>query len=48
MSIMRVNCNEMIVGAQKDQDFVEQFKPDAEIIYWVKVKETKRSLPSDT
>jgi len=45
LSIMRVNCNEMIVGAYKDQDFIEQFKPDAEIIDWV--KETKRSLPSD-
>jgi len=45
LSIMRVNCNEMILGAYKDQDFIEQFKPDLEIIDWV--NETKRSLPSD-
>ncbi|HNR78947.1 MAG TPA: ArsR family transcriptional regulator, partial [Mesotoga infera] len=45
LSLIRLNCNEMIMGSYADQEFVNWFKPDAEITDWV--KETGKRLPPD-
>lgn len=45
LSLMRVNCNEMIIEAYKEQDFKDQFVPDPELLEWA--KETKKILPDD-
>ncbi|MDD4478869.1 MAG: winged helix-turn-helix domain-containing protein [Mesotoga sp.] len=45
LSLVRLNCNEMIISSYADQEFVDWFKPDAEIVDWV--KETGKRLPPD-
>ena len=45
LSLVRLNCNEMIISSYADQEFVDWFKPDAEIVDWV--KETGKRLPAD-
>mgnify|MGYP000882770629 CR=1 FL=1 len=45
LSLVRLNCSEMMLRAYDDQEYETWFEPDAEIIDWT--KETARRLPAD-